>query len=51
MNVRQSQLRAAIETMVRYLDLRRELRDWHGVRDAAADIEKLEAALAEVSDA
>jgi len=31
--------------MERYLDLRREMRDWHGVMDAAADIREIEAKL------
>jgi len=26
-----------------YLDLRRQMRDWHGVMDAAADIREIEA--------
>lgn len=32
-----------IATMVEYLDLRREVRDWHGVMDASCDIRELEA--------
>lgn len=31
--------------MVEYLRLRLDMEDWHGVRDAAADLEKLEAQL------
>lgn len=31
--------------MVDYLKLRVDMSDWHGVRDAAADLEKLEAQL------
>ena len=29
--------------MEEYLDLRRQMRDWHGVMDAAADIREIEA--------
>ena len=37
------QLKEALVLMEGYLDLRRQMRDWHGVMDAAADIRELEA--------
>ena len=40
-----AELAEAIRTMERYLDLKRRQRDWHGVRDAAAELEALEAQL------
>jgi len=33
------------ETMLAYLRLRVEMQDWHGVRDAATDIEVIEGKL------
>jgi hypothetical protein len=38
-------LRRRIELMVEYLKMRVTMADWHGVRDAAADIEQLMAQL------
>jgi len=37
-----------LRLMEEYLDLRRSLRDWHGVMDAAADIREIEAKLSEL---
>lgn len=39
------QLEADLAQMIKYLDLRRRMRDWHGVMDAAADIREIEAKL------
>jgi hypothetical protein len=38
-------LRRGIEVMEAYLRIRMEMRDWHGVMDAAADLRELEAKL------
>jgi hypothetical protein len=38
-------LRRGIEVMEQYLRVRLEMRDWHGVMDAAADLRELEAKL------
>lgn len=40
---RHAEIQAQIETMVAYLRLKLEARDWHGVSDAASDIRELEA--------
>lgn len=37
------ELRKAKAQMEKYLDLRRQMEDWHGVMDAAADIREIEA--------
>lgn len=39
------QLEAHVRTMVDYLRMKLEQRDWHGVADAAMDIRELEAKL------
>ena len=36
-------LERRMQKMIEYLDLRRELHDWHGVMDASADIREIEA--------
>ena len=38
-------LKACIAVMEQYLRVRMEMRDWHGVMDAAADLRELEAKL------
>jgi hypothetical protein len=38
-------LTQSIEIMEQYLRVRLEMRDWHGVMDAAADLRELEAML------
>lgn len=38
------------EIMVKYLDLMRQQRDWHGVRDACTDIEVLLAKYPEIKE-
>ena len=37
------QLRDALRLMEAYLHLRLQMRDWHGVMDAAADIREIQA--------
>jgi len=39
------QLETHVRTMVEYLRMKLEQRDWHGVADAAMDIRELEARL------
>lgn len=47
---RQTCLRAELAIMEAYLSMRVQMRDWHGVRDAAADIEQMEAKLAVIEE-
>jgi hypothetical protein len=38
-------LRESIVVMEEYMRIRMEMRDWHGVMDAAADLRELESSL------
>ena len=45
MSERELEVNRKIELMIAYLKLRLELRDYHGVMDAAADLRELEVEL------
>lgn len=43
-------LEQQLEILERYLEAKRAIRDWHGVRDVCVDIEILEARIKERAD-